>query len=223
MWDRETGVVDPSPAFQSAIVDQFHRLYYHSDEQTWKSTFYRGFVTWKCPLDLWIYQEIMHEIRPGLIVETGTAYGGSALFLADLCETMGHGEVFTIDIRNRAADVEHPRLTKVIGSSTDPAILDRVIRDSSFPGAVMVILDSDHSADHVAAELALWCGMVTPGSYLIVEDTNINGHPVFPGFGPGPAEAVGAFLAERDDFTVDRSREKLLLTWNPGGYLRRSK
>jgi cephalosporin hydroxylase len=223
MWDRETGAVDPSPALRAAIIDMFHRLYYHSDEPTWTSTFYRGVVTWKCPLDLWAYQEIMSELRPGLVVETGTAYGGTSLFLADLCETLGNGRVVTIDIRERAAEVQHPRLTKVTGSSADPAIRDQVVSAAFEEGPVMVILDSDHSALHVEAELALWCEVVTPGSYLIVEDTNINGHPVLPGFGPGPAEAVAAFLGHRDDFVIDRSREKLLLTWNPGGYLRRSK
>ena len=86
----------------------------------------------------------------------------------------------------------------------------------------MVILDSDHPADHVPEELRLWSDVVTPGSYLIVEDTNINGHPVYPRFGRGPAEAVANFLAERSDYSIDASRDKLLLTWNPGGYLRRS-
>lgn len=222
LWDRESGAVDPSPALRAAIVDQFHRLYYHSDEATWKTTTYRGVTTWKCPLDLWIYQEILHEIKPSLVIETGTGFGGSALFLADLCEALGHGKVFTIDIRDRASDVEHPRLTKLTGSSSDPEIRDQVLDEAPESGPVMVILDSDHTAEHVLAELRLWGDLVTAGSYLIVEDTNINGHPVYPGFGPGPGEAVESFLAERHDFAVDASRQKLLLTWNPGGYLRRS-
>lgn len=222
LWDKESGAVDPSPTLRTAIVDQFHRLYYHSGEQTWKDTTYRGVTTWKCPLDLWVYQEIIYELRPDLIVETGTAYGGSALFLADLCETMGHGRVVTIDIRDRAAEVEHPRLTKLIGSSADPGIRDLVKTAVPTEGPVLVILDSDHSSNHVRAELDLWCDLVTPGSYLIVEDTNLNGNPVYPGFGPGPAEAADAFLSERTDFIVDTTRENLLLTWNPGGYLRRT-
>jgi cephalosporin hydroxylase len=222
LWDRETGDVDPSPALRAAIVDQFHRLYYHSGEQTWKNTHYRGVTTWKCPLDLWVYQELIHDLRPDLIVETGTAYGGSALYLADLCETIGNGRVVTIDIRDRAGEVEHGRLTKLIGSSADPALREQVTNAFPTEGPVLVILDSDHSADHVRAELDLWSDLVTPGSYLIVEDTNINGHPVFPGFGPGPAEAIDVFLAGRTDFVVDRTPEKLMLTWNPGGFLRRT-
>lgn len=221
LWDRESGAVDPSPALRAAILDQFHRLYY-SDDGTWRTTKYRGITTWKCPLDLWTYQEIIHEVRPGLVIETGTGYGGSALFFADLCETVGHGEVVTIDIRDRATGVEHPRLTKLLGSSIDRGIRDRVAKLAPERSPVMVILDSEHAAEHVLAELRLWGDLVTQGSYLIVEDTNINGHPVYPGFGPGPAEAVTSFLSERRDFAVDSARHKLLMTWNPGGYLRRS-
>jgi cephalosporin hydroxylase len=221
-WDPNSGEVSDSPALRTTIVDQFQRLYYHSDPSIWKATTYRGITTWKCPLDLWVYQEILHEVRPGVVIETGTGYGGSALYLADLCETLGHGEVFTIDIQDRATEVEHPRLTKILGSSADKAIRDHVLREAPGNEPVVVILDSDHTAGHVLSELRLWADTVTPGSYLVVEDTNIDGHPVLPGFGPGPGEAVTSFLAERTDFTIDRSREKFLLTWNPGGFLRRT-
>ena len=85
----------------------------------------------------------------------------------------------------------------------------------------MVILDSDHSRDHVLAELRAYAPMVTTAQYLIVEDTNVNGNPVLPEFGPGPMEALDAFLAENDDFEPDDEREKFLLTFNPRGYLRR--
>jgi cephalosporin hydroxylase len=87
--------------------------------------------------------------------------------------------------------------------------------------SVLVILDSDHTKDHVLAEMRAYGPLVTKGSYMIVEDTNINGHPVLPDFGPGPWEAVEEFLQGNDQFTVDRSREKLLMTFNPMGYLRR--
>ena len=85
----------------------------------------------------------------------------------------------------------------------------------------MVVLDSDHSQAHVAAELEAYRSFVAPGCYLVVEDTNINGHPVAADFGPGPMEAVEAFLPRAPEFEVDRSRERFLLTLNPGGYLRR--
>ena len=85
----------------------------------------------------------------------------------------------------------------------------------------MVILDSLHTAEHVGAELELYADIVSPGCYLVVEDMNVNGHPVLPDYGPGPTEAVEAFLATTDEFVVDRDRERFLMTLNPGGYLRR--
>ncbi len=92
---------------------------------------------------------------------------------------------------------------------------------SAADGPVIVILDSDHSRDHVLAELRAYADIVTPGGYCIVEDTNVNNHPVLPHWGPGPMEAVDAFLAERDDFEIDPWRERFMLTMNPRGYLRR--
>jgi len=85
----------------------------------------------------------------------------------------------------------------------------------------LVILDSDHSKAHVLQEMELYAPMISVGSYLIVEDTNLHGHPVLPEFGPGPMEAVAEFLPKNPDFIVDRSREKFFMTFNPGGYLKR--
>jgi cephalosporin hydroxylase len=221
LWEPTNGSIAGSPTLRWAIVEQFHRQYYDLGSSTWQNTAYRGVTTWKCPLDLWIYQEILHAVKPGLIIETGTAYGGSALYLADLCELAGHGRVVTIDVRDRASGVDHPRITKVIGSSSDPEVRARVESLPPRDGGVIVILDADHSMDHVLAELRLWWDLVTPGSFLIVEDTNLNGHPVYPEFGPGPWEALDTFLLENDAFEIDESKHKFLMTWNPRGYLRR--
>ena len=214
-------VKSPAPEVAQAIVDQFHRLYYHVDPHPWERTYYRGHRILKLPLDLWIYGALIDEIKPSLIVETGTRFGGSALWLADQLELLGHGRVVTIDIEELPDRPEHPRITYLMGSSSDPAILDRVRELNPEGGPVLVVLDSDHSRDHVLAELRLFAPLVGPGSYLVVEDTNINGHPVLPNFGPGPMEAVETFLAETADFEVDSSREMFHFTMHPGGFLRR--
>ncbi len=209
-----------SPVVQ-AVVDQFHNLYYE-DRGTWRQNTWQGVTTFKCPLDLWLYAEIVHRLRPGLIVETGTAYGGSASYLGMLLDLAAHGSVVSVDINPKPVRPIHPRVTYVPGSSTDPAIVDVVRARLPTDGSpVMVILDSDHSERHVYQELLLYADMVTRGSYLIIEDTNVNGHPTHPGHGPGPMEAAVRFLAERSDFRVDRSMHRFHLTQNPRGFLKR--
>src|SRR5215203_3701979 len=210
-----------STADTSLLIDQFHALYYDRNEQTWGNTFWLGHHVLKCPLDLWTYQEILHEVQPELIIETGTYQGGSALFLASICDLLGRGEVLTIDVDRREDRPRHPRITYLTGSSTSHAVLRQVRRRARDRSHVLVILDSGHARKHVLAELRAYAPLVTPGSYLVVEDTNLNGHPVYEAFGPGPMEAVQDFLKERDDFEVDRSREKFLFTFNPGGWLRK--
>jgi len=98
-------------------VVAFHRLYYERPEQTWKNTTWLGVPIFKCPLDMWIYQEIVVETRPEVIVETGMYRGGSALFLANVCDVLDHGRVVTIDIKPEPVP-EHPRITYLHGSST---------------------------------------------------------------------------------------------------------
>ncbi len=205
----------------SSLINGFHRLYYDGREQTWGNTFWLGHRVLKCPLDLWIYQEILSEVRPALIVETGTYLGGSALYLASICDLIGGGEVVTIDADRREGLPKHPRITYVTGSSTSRSVVSQVRELARGKSPVMVILDSDHRQEQVARELAAYAPLVTPGSYLVVEDTNINGHPVDSGHGPGPFEAVEEFLAGNNGFARDSSREKLLLTFNPGGFLKR--
>jgi len=201
----------------------FHKLYYDSGQKggTWLNTRWMGVPILKCPLDLWIYQEILFEIKPELIIECGTFSGGSALFLAHLCEIIGCGEIVSIDIEKRSNLPHHSRISYWFGSSISEQIVESVREKASGRCPVLVILDSDHRANHVLQELRLYSSFVTPGSYVIIEDTNVNGHPVFPDFGPGPMEAVQAFLRENHSFFVDTEREKFGLTFNPSGYLKR--
>jgi cephalosporin hydroxylase len=200
----------------------FSRYFYTRADLTWNNTTWLGVPVWKNPLDLWVYQEILWEVQPALIVETGTYRGGSAYYFASLCDLIGRGEVLTIDVMGRENRPEHERIEYVKASSVDPELLARVeARCAAAGGPVLVVLDSDHHKDHVVKELDAYHRFVTPGSYLIVEDTNINGHPVNPFFGPGPMEAVDEFLPRHPEFEIDPAREKYMVTHNPRGYLRR--
>ncbi len=212
-----------SPKLEADIVDQFHRLYYDRQftDQSWGNTTWFGVHALKCPLDMWVYQEILFERRPDLIIECGTAAGGSALYLANLCDLLNRGRVVSIDIEANVHRPLHPRITYLTGSSTSPDIVDKIAACARGLDHVMVILDSDHRRGHVLEELKLYNRFVTPGDYLIAEDTNINGHPAHADFGPGPMEAVRDFLKENVSFEIDRRREKFMLSFNPGGYLRR--
>ena len=209
---------------ERAIVEAFHRLYYDGPEgegRVHHRTRWMGVPCLKTPLDLWIYQEILFEIRPDLVVETGTHMGGSALFLAHMLDLLGRGEIVSIDVLDAPGRPEHPRIRYVRGSSADEAVARGVFAGRPDSERRLVILDADHAKDHVLVELELFAPFVSKGSYLIVEDSNVNGHPVLPGHGPGPAEAIEAFLPAHPEFARDVSREKFLLTYNPGGYLKR--
>jgi len=203
------------------IIASFHKLYYHTG--TWaKGTDWMGVPVYKCPLDLWVYQDIIYEVQPDLVIETGTAHGGSALFMAHLFDILRKGVVATVDLLVDEKRPIHDRIIYLQGSSVDPSMLGTMATYAKTAKKVMVILDSDHQRDHVLKELNAYWSFVTPGSYLIVEDTNVNGHPIEWSLGPGPTEAVQEFLSTNHQFMVDNTREKFLLTQNPGGYLRRS-
>jgi len=208
---------------ERALVDEFHKLYFEARafNMTWRNTFWMGQPILKCPLDLWLYQELLHRVRPEVVVETGTAFGASAHFLACMMDLVGTGRVITIDIYDRPNRPTHPRVTYVTGSSVDPEVVSRVRQMVGPASPVLVILDSDHSMAHVARELEAYSPLVTSGSYLVVEDTNLNGHPVDAAYGPGPMEALDAFLATKPPFAHDPATDKFLLTFNPRGYLRR--
>jgi len=203
-------------------VERFHQLYYDSAifGATWNQTSWLGTPVLKCQTDLWLYQEMLFELKPDLIIETGSAAGGSAHYMASILELLGKGKVVTIDIEKRERPA-HPRITYLTGSSTDPALVN-VVKSMIRPNdQVLVTLDSDHSKTHVLNELRTYHSLVPKGSYLIVEDSNVNGHPVAKDFGPGPMEALEEFLKENTQFEVDKTKEKFLLTFNPKGYLKR--
>jgi cephalosporin hydroxylase len=213
----------PLNAAEQDVVDAFHRLYFETWDgaQRTLNVNWLGYRATKCPFDMWTYQEIVVETRPEVIVESGTRLGGTSVFLATVFDLLGSdGRIVTIDVNADPRVPKHPRIEYLTGSSLDQPIVDRV-RAAAAGKRTMVILDSLHTAEHVGSELALYADLVSVDSYLIVEDMNVNGHPVLPDYGPGPSEAVAAFLAGTDKFVVDRDRERFMLTLNPGGYLRR--
>lgn len=207
------------------VVDEFHSLFYDSFlfNKTWGESTWLGTHIKKCPFDTWMYQELLYEVKPDLIIECGTYKGGSAYFLATLCDLMNKGSILTIDIEDHPNKPVHPRIKYLTGSTIDSKILDIVDTEAKKAQTVLVILDDDHTCDHVFKELQLYAKYVSVGSYLLVEDSNINGHPVYPEFGPGPFEAIEKFLPNQDQFVIDKSKEKFYMTFNPNGYLKRVK
>lgn len=189
------------------------------------------------PQDMVAMQEIIWEIKPDLIIETGIAHGGSLVFYASMLELIGDGEVLGIDIdirdHNRKEIEKHPmykRIKMIQGSSTSDEVLIEVRKVVSSKKRVIVVLDSNHTHDHVLKELELYHPFVTKGSYLVVFDTIVEDLPegYLPGrpwgTGRNPKTAVHAFLVGNTDFVIDKNIDnKLLISVAPDGYLRRAK
>lgn len=203
-------------------IASFHKAFYNS-LQTWCMTSFEGVPVLKNPIDMWVMQEIIWELRPTLIIETGTAFGGSALFYARCLDKRGPGAVISIDCDPHDALPKHPKIQFVRGFSVQPDIVAAVRECASSHPRVMVVLDSDHSKQNVLDELHAYADLVTPGQVLVVEDTNLNGRPVEQDWngGPGPGPAVDEWLPEHPEFECDLLGERYLLTMHPGGWLRR--
>lgn len=221
--------INEEVASLSEVIDEFSRVYYHTPvingEPAWKNTYWMGIPALKCPLDLWLYQEIINLQKPDFIVECGVAFGGSTAFLANMCQLVGKGEVIGIDIEITEQTLQalqpYKNVKLIQGNSVDPEIFKQVFEITNQEN-VLVILDSDHSEKHVYQELTIYSKLIQSQGYLIIEDTNINGHPVLSDFGPGPMEAVEQFLKDNPGFYIEQQCHKFLTTFNPNGYLRRS-
>jgi cephalosporin hydroxylase len=186
------------------------------------------------PQDLMAMQEILWDVKPDLLVETGIAHGGSLIFYASILELIGKGEVVGVDIEirphNRGAIESHPlfkRISMIEGSSIDEWVIQEIRKRLRDKPSVLVCLDSNHTQTHVLRELELYSPLVTKGSYMVVFDTIIEDLPegLFCdrpwGKGNNPGTAVSKFLRSNDRFIVDKDlASKLLVTVAPGGYLR---
>lgn len=186
-----------------------------------------GHVMEKSPLDLWIYQEIFYELKPERVVEIGSLYGGSTIYFANLLDLIGGGLVISVDIDRSPFKAKHERIVTVTGDSSSGPIVSRVselCRDKT----TIVIHDGNHSRQQVLKDMRAYAPIVSPGSYLIVEDGIVDqflpgaAHGWFCDFPDGgPLPAIRQFLKENKDFEVDASRERYILTQNPEGYLKR--
>lgn len=188
------------------------------------------------PQDIVAMQEIIWEVQPDLIIETGIAHGGSLILYASLLRLLGNnGSVIGIDIdirpHNRQAIEGHPMfpcITMIEGSSIDPVIVAKVKELAKNKQRVMVLLDSNHTHAHALEEMRLYSELVTPNSYMVVFDTVVEDLPTSilgdRPWGPGdnPKTAVHEFLASNNDFVIDKKiQEKLKITVAPDGYLKR--
>jgi cephalosporin hydroxylase len=189
--------------------------------QGWRKTDWLGLRLNKSPGDLLMYQQIISEIRPDWIIEQRTGNGGQALFFAGLCELIGHGQVLSIDDREQTDLPEHPRLHYRVmathGDETKQAV-DAILGEDA---RALVVLGTNGSANRMIREFETYYHHVPVGSYVIMENTIVGGHPVWPSFGPGPWEAVKDIIGNHHDWVSDPVRERLGLSFNPDGYLKR--
>ncbi len=185
------------------------------------TTHYFGIKTLKNPLDFWVYQEIIHEARPDVIVEIGNNWGGSTLALAHLLDRYNHGRVIGVDIdQSKIVDLvhDHPRIHLIEGDAV--ACFGSVAMQIEPEERVLIIEDSSHTFENTLAVLRTYSALIKPGGYFIVEDS-ICHHGLDVGPNPGPYEAIDAFIQENFKFEVEHEKESFLITWNPNGFLRR--
>lgn len=185
-----------------------------------KSTYF-GVQAQKGPIDAWIYQELIFEIKPDIIVEIGNAHGGSTLFLAHICDLLRKGKVIALDLSHSDVPrhvLRHRRIKWIEGDACENfKIVAKLIRKNE---KVLIIEDSSHTYENTLNILRLYSPLVTKGSYFVIED-GICHHGLEVGPNPGPYEAISTFINENKDFEIDRGRESFLITWNPRGYLKR--
>jgi cephalosporin hydroxylase len=182
--------------------------------------YYRGVPTWKNVLDLWVYQEIIWEAGVEVVIEIGARHGGTTLWLSDLLRNFcgESGAVISIDLERPARDLP-ANVHFICGDSVAPETVAEA-RSISSGRKTLLIADGNHAADHVLQEMRLFAPLISQGSYFIAEDGIVDVMD-WKEYTPGPMVAAQRFLTETDEFVLDRAREKFLLTYAPGGFLKR--
>ena len=243
---RERGIVDASqhcPERISTIVSTAiarrcpWTLEHWSDRSVadymrslqWKmldNSTYFGVKTWKFPFDIWVYRELLVESRPDVLVEIGNRFGGSALWFAHLFDVLGRGRVIAVDIDHSEVHPlarRHPRITWIEGDGVAAAA--RVAPLIAAGESVFVVEDASHTYAHTLELMRLYGALVTPGQYMVIEDTVLhNGveNPYFLDAGAFASVATYVGLGTAPcEWEMDRGAERYAITWNPTGFLRR--
>jgi cephalosporin hydroxylase len=213
--------------FIYSLARRYYHLWYYNTG-VWQKTTWMGVQTYKSPMDMWNYQEILVSLQPSVIIEFGTWHGGSALFFSSVMQQIARRYVvISVDItasrisEKTKAD-PNIRLLTLSSASAEARQSIKTLRQN-YPGPAFAILDSDHSKQHVLAEMVSLRDILVAGDYLVVEDANINGHPVEKFFGPGPYEAIEEYFRMfPHDYEHDFERErKFGFSFAPNGFLRR--
>ncbi|MCB0360818.1 MAG: hypothetical protein KDD44_14315, partial [Bdellovibrionales bacterium] len=181
------------------FIEQGYRYGVSESQMSWL-----GRPVLKTPFDLWMYQELVYRTKPEIIIELGVKFGGTASYFANLFDLLGSGMVIGVDIDlSLAADLSHPRISLIEGSSIDPNIVERVCKLAEGKRTI-VIADSNHESKHVYAELCSYHHLVNVGSYFIVEDGLQDIMRWNPVPSDGPLVASRRFLGEHENFIADR-------------------
>jgi cephalosporin hydroxylase/GT2 family glycosyltransferase len=192
------------------------------DHQAWRDASWLGHPVNRYPADLHVYQELLARLRAGLVVLAGEDEGlvGRALYVASVCDQLGHGRVVAVGGEDTSGRPDHPRVSYVAGAPESPDVAAEVARLAPEPPDALAILGLG-ATPRVVAAFDRYAPLVPVGGYVVVENTVVNGRPVRPGFAPGPYEAVEAVLGRSDDFVADPAGERYTVTFNRNGYLKR--
>jgi cephalosporin hydroxylase len=207
----------PTPVPEQ-LQAQFTDAFWHS--LAWQDTSWLGQRVARPPTDLFAYQELIARVRPDWIVEVRARDGAGAMFFASICDLIGSGKVLSVQAAPDSERPDHPRITYLTAAATPKETRTKVTETVGEESNALVVL-APGPLEQILAEFRAYAPLVGVDSYMIVEGTVVNGHPVLPGYGPGPSEALQAILKNRRDFVPDHRPERFGLTFNPRGFLRR--
>lgn len=215
------------PVFDSLAIERVRHLAQAREE--FKNR-WLGVGVIQYPSDLITYASLLYQVKPEVVIETGTNYGGLSVFLASVMESINpNAKVITVDIDSSRWDKEvaEGRITGkmlekmvfVKGDSVSEPVIHQ-IQEHSAGKKGLVLLDSLHSSEHVLKELELYSPFVSPGSYIIVNDTHLEQMDIM-GSGTGPMKAVNDFLKTTKEFTIDPKLPGTIISCAPSGFLKR--